>query len=265
MAAGTQPSLQALGSTNATNIPERVVKSRSNGEVIIGDTEYDGRVILYILKADQTNYINYIKPLILAEELQLPHLLSVIDTRDEWFYSIHPERMVPALKDHDPETNQQVVVFEGTACLQYLAERYDLDGTWRGRNLAEKGAILSWTAYQTAGLGPTAKYWLYFSRGYPTRAAPEQLPRTIEKMHSNTLKQWDILEKRLGEPGQEYIALGDRPTLADLSYFPFAMPWMFTLLGVDIKDWPHIQKWSERMLSRPAVSTVLQKAPTLGH
>ncbi|GMG45933.1 unnamed protein product [Aspergillus oryzae var. brunneus] len=88
---------------------------------------------------------------------------------------------------------------------------------------------------------------------------------TCNRLHANTLRQWDILEKRLKEPGQQYIALKDRPTLADLSYFPFAMPWMFTFLGVDIKDWPHIQRWSERMLSRPAVARVLQRAPTLGH
>ncbi|KAB8274688.1 S-adenosyl-L-methionine-dependent methyltransferase [Aspergillus minisclerotigenes] len=241
------------------------ISSDPNGAVVMGDMEYDGRVILYIIKADETSYINYIKPLILAEEIQFPHVLSVIDTRDEWFYSIHPERMVPSLKDQDPVTGEKVIVFESTACLQYLVDRFDTDGTWSGRTVAEKGAILSWTAYQTAALGPTAKYWLYFKRGYPTRANPVQLPRTIEKLHANTLRQWDILEKRLKEPGQQYIALKDRPTLADLSYFPFAMPWMFTFLGVDIKDWPHIQRWSERMLSRPAVARVLQRAPTLGH
>ncbi|KAB8224442.1 S-adenosyl-L-methionine-dependent methyltransferase [Aspergillus novoparasiticus] len=241
------------------------ISSDPNGAVVMGDMEYDGRVILYIIKADETSYINYIKPLILAEEIQFPHVLSVIDTRDEWFYSIHPERMVPSLKDQDPVTGEKVIVFESTACLQYLVDRFDTDGTWSGRTVAEKGAILSWTAYQTAALGPTAKYWLYFKRGYPTRANPVQLPRTIEKLHANTLRQWDILEKRLKEPGQQYIALKDRPTLADLSYFPFAMPWMFTFLGVDIKDWPHIQRWSEMMLSRPAVARVLQRAPTLGH
>jgi gliotoxin/aspirochlorine biosynthesis glutathione S-transferase len=90
--------------------------------------------------------------LIFAEELQFPHVLSVIDTRDEWFYEVHPERMVPSLKDQDPETKQKVIVFEGTACLQYLANRFD-DGTWSGRNAFEKAAVLSWTAYQTAGLG----------------------------------------------------------------------------------------------------------------
>lgn len=93
------------------------------------------------------------KPLILAEELQFPHVLSVIDTRDEWFYSIHPERYVPSLKDEDPATKEKVIVFESTACLQYLTDRFDTDGFWTGRTAAEKGAILSWTAYQTAALG----------------------------------------------------------------------------------------------------------------
>jgi len=77
------------------------------------------------LTADPTNYINYIKPLMLAEELGLPHIVSVIDTKDEWFYKIHPERYVSALRDQDPETEQEVIVFEGTACLQYLADRFD--------------------------------------------------------------------------------------------------------------------------------------------
>lgn len=102
--------------------------------------------------ADETSYINYIKPLILAHELEIPHVLSVIDTKDEWFYRIHPERMVPSLKDQDPETKAEVIVFESTACLQYLADRFD-DGTWTGRNAAERGSVLSWTAYQTAALG----------------------------------------------------------------------------------------------------------------
>ena len=85
------------------------------------------------------------------------------------------------------------------------------------------------------------------------------------RLHANTIKQWDILEKRLSLPDQQYIALKARPTLADLSYFPFAMPWMFSFLGVDIKDWPHIQEWSEKMLARKAVKDVMERAPSFGH
>jgi glutathione S-transferase len=103
--------------------------------------------------ADQTSYINYIKPLILASELQFPHVISVIKTTDEWYSSVHPERYVPALKDFDTESQKDVVVFESTACLQYIAEKFDREGVWSGRNAWEKGQVLSWTAYQTAGLG----------------------------------------------------------------------------------------------------------------
>lgn len=85
------------------------------------------------------------------------------------------------------------------------------------------------------------------------------------RLHSNVLKQWDIMEKRLALPDQNYVALKDRPTLADLSYFPFAMPWMFKFLSVDIKEWPHIQAWGDRMIERPAVKHVLEVAPTYGH
>ncbi|KAJ5603918.1 hypothetical protein N7537_006874 [Penicillium hordei] len=239
--------------------------AQNNEYVAHGDLEYDGRVILYIIKADETSYINYIKPIILAKELVIPHVLSVIDTKSQWYYQIHPERYVPALKDRDPKTEQDVVVFEGTACVQYLADRFDLDGQWIGQTAWEKGQVLSWTAYQTAGLGATAKYWLYFLRGYPNRKEPVQLPRAIEKLHSNCLQQWNILEKRLSLPEQNYIALPDRPTLADLSYLPFAMPWMFTFMGVEIQDWPHVEAWSDRMLARPAVQEVLKAAPTYGH
>lgn len=77
----------------------------------------------------------------------------MIDTHEEWFYAIHPERYVPALQDRDPVTGEDVAVFEGTACLQYLADRFDVDGEWTGRTAAEKGSVYSWTAYQTAGIG----------------------------------------------------------------------------------------------------------------
>jgi gliotoxin/aspirochlorine biosynthesis glutathione S-transferase len=89
----------------------------------------------------------------LAEELECPHVISIIDTKDEGYQRIHPERYVPALRDEDPVNKAEVIVFESTACLQYLAERFDRDGVWNGRNAWEKAAVLSWTAYQTAGLG----------------------------------------------------------------------------------------------------------------
>ena len=133
-------------------------------------------------------------------------------------------------------------------------------------------------------LSPTAKYWLYFLKGYPNRKNPEALPKTVAKyvwsrvkievvftltvpirLHANCMAQWDILEKHLSESDQLYIALPDRPSLADISFLPFAIPWMFAFLGVDIRDWPHLQAWSARMMDRPAVKKVLAHGPKFGH
>jgi glutathione S-transferase len=72
------------------------------------------------------------------------------------------------------------------------------------------------------------------------------------------------MEARLANPEQLYIALSDRPTIADISYFPFAMPWMFNFLGVDVNNWPNVQEWGERMLQRPAVRKILEVAPSFG-
>ncbi|KAL8991439.1 MAG: hypothetical protein Q9177_000151 [Variospora cf. flavescens] len=160
-----------MGDPQTSIVP--VNGERPNGEVVIGDMDHDGRVILYIIKgplltphisfvqpppdpiytADETSYINYIKPLILAAELDVPHVLSVIDTKEHWFHTVHPERMVPSLKDKDPVTGEDVIVFEGTACLQYLADRFDTQGFWTGKTAFERGNVLAWTAYQTAGIG----------------------------------------------------------------------------------------------------------------
>ncbi|KAI4958681.1 hypothetical protein J4E86_004286 [Alternaria arbusti] len=225
-----------------------------------GNIPYDGKPILYVVKATKTSYINYMKVLMLAEELGIDYDISVVVTKDEWYHSVHPERYVPTIRDQDAETKQDLYVFESTACLQYLADTYDKEGLWHGKTQYEKGNILSWLAYQTAGLGATSKYWLYFYAVHD-----EKLPKAIDKLYANVLKQWDIMEKRLSEPGQTYVALKDRPTVADLAYLPFAMPYMFEFMQVKIEDWPRIKAWSDRMLSRPAVRKILEFAPTIGN
>lgn len=95
--------------------------------------------------------------MILAQELAIPHVISLIDTTSQWAYKIHPERMVPALRDVDPESGEPFHVFEGTACLQYIADRFDTHGDWAGRTAAERGAVFTWVAYQTAGIGYVAE------------------------------------------------------------------------------------------------------------
>lgn len=103
-------------------------------------------------------------------------------------------------------------------------------------------------------------------RHLPAEMTSSSFTNTLgQRLHENTVKQWDILESRLALPDQKYIALRDRPTIADLSYFPFAMPWMFKFLSVDMQKYPHIVDWADRMLARSAVQKVMESAPRIGH
>jgi hypothetical protein len=77
-------------------------------------------------------------------------------------HSRHQVRMVsrdasgalcPRSQELVPGGEEEDTVFESTACLQYLADRYSAEGVWSRKTAAEKAEVLSWTAYQTAGLG----------------------------------------------------------------------------------------------------------------
>ena len=122
-------------------------------EVVEGDVLYRNVPIIYIVRSNETNYINFVKPLILAQELGTPHQIAIVNTKDPFYGEVHPERFVPAINDRCPVTHQEINVFESTACLQYLAAQYDSKGLWTGQNAWERGQVMSWTEYQTAGLG----------------------------------------------------------------------------------------------------------------
>lgn len=85
-----------------------------------------------------------------------------------------------------------------------------------------------------------------------------------QRLSDSIRQQYDILDQRLSEPGQEYIALADRPTIADFANLPFANAQIASTAGYDFNDWPKLKVWSEEMLSRPAVKRALARAQTFG-
>jgi glutathione S-transferase len=100
-----------------------------------------------------------VKPLILIEALSIPHRIHIINsTKNEtWFHDINPYKMVPAMEDRVESNNNSgttlVNVFDSSACLQYIANKYDKDGLYGGRNLWEKTMVTNWLMAYTAGLG----------------------------------------------------------------------------------------------------------------
>ncbi|EHK22000.1 uncharacterized protein TRIVIDRAFT_216157 [Trichoderma virens Gv29-8] len=218
-------------------------------------------LVLFVVKATATSTHNTVKPLMLIEELQIPHKTYVVNSISEpWFGRLNPHKMVPAIEDTPAGSDRRLQVWESTSTLTYLADAYDKDGLFSGRTVAERAEVGNWLTLHTAALGPTAKYWLYFEKLHP-----ERVPKTTAKLRSNIEKQYDILEGRLAQEGQQYLALPDRPTIADIATLPFADEACAVLFGLDLSNWPHTLEWSRRMAARPAVVRARERVAKLGH
>jgi len=78
---------------------------------------------------------------------------------ETWFHAVNPYKMVPALEDVavvDSGTSpceERINVFDSSACLLYLADKYDKEGVFGGRGLRERASVISWLMGYTAGLG----------------------------------------------------------------------------------------------------------------
>ncbi|OJJ45947.1 hypothetical protein ASPZODRAFT_68717 [Penicilliopsis zonata CBS 506.65] len=195
-------------------------------------------------------YQNWIKPLILLESLGIPHDVVVLDgptTRTDWFTALHPQRYVPALLDG--VDGQRTYVWDSSAMLEYLAERYDTAHAWSGRDMCEKNEIRNWLTFETASLGPTAKYWVW----YEMRTGEAVNPAAQEKLFNDLRVQYGIINARLSEPGQHWLGAKDRPTIADIATYPFADVETTARIGMPMEQWPALVAWRDRMATLPGV------------
>lgn len=109
-------------------------------------------------------YQNWIKPLMLLEALNVAHdvicLAGLPAMKTEWFGTIHPQRMVPALIDG--VDGKRVVLWDSASIMMYLTDKYDTECRWTGKDRIELAEVWNWLTFATASLCPTAKYWVTF-------------------------------------------------------------------------------------------------------
>ncbi|KAK0638014.1 Glutathione S-transferase gliG [Lasiodiplodia hormozganensis] len=195
-------------------------------------------------------YQNWIKPVILFEALGVPWDPVVLDREAaaaDWFRKIHPQLYVPALIDK--ADGGRVQLWDSTTILIYLGQHYDTAKQFVGKSSQEDVEIGNWLMFETASLGPTAKYWVW----YDMRTGADVNQKAQDKMMTDLRKQYSILNQRLSEPGQNWIALKDRPTIADISILPFTDHNTLGRMQVDIQEWPALAGWYKRMMELPYV------------
>lgn len=198
------------------------------------------------------------------EALSIPYSIHLIQSLPDetWYHEINPYKQLPAIEDVVLYENangekRPVNIFDSTAISIYFCDKYDKEGRYIGRDPIERAQILNWLIAYTAGLGATGEWWLKL------RNDPALAP-ALKVIENAIRREYDILEKRLNEPGQQFVALPDRPTLADFAIQPLANPRVGKNANLDFANWPKLKVWSDAIDSLPYIASAMKKNNVLG-
>jgi len=180
------------------------------------------------------------------EEMGLPYRVHVVDITqreqfDPAFLRISPNNKIPAIVDPDGPGGAPISVFESGAILIYLAEK---TGRFWPAEPAAHVATLEWLMFQMGGFGPIPGQVHHFI------ALENETDRRygLQRFMDETRRLYAVMNARLAE--HEFFAGGEL-TIADFAIIGWA--WRHPRHKVDLADYPHVQRWYQKMMARPGV------------
>jgi GST-like protein len=187
---------------------------------------------------------------IMLEECGLPYRVIPVNisTGEQFkpeFLAISPNNRMPAIVDHDGPGGRPISVFESGAILQYLARK---TGRFYPANERARVEVDEWLFWQMGGLGPMAGQTHHF-RHY----APEQIPYAIERYTNEVNRLYGVMNRRLAD--RPFLA--GKYSIADMACVGWAKGWQRQ--GQDIAEFPHLERWLEAVMARPATKRGLDR------
>lgn len=182
---------------------------------------------------------------ILLEELGLPYRLKLLDIGageqfSPEFYAISPNQRMPAIIDHDVE-GPAITVFESGAILLYLADK---TGRFIPPGPIGRKQTVEWLFWQASNLGPMAGQHSHF---WNYAGAQERNGYAAERYRREYMRCIHVLERWL--KGKDFI-LGEY-SIGDMMSWPWIL--IAKKMGVDLKAFPNVASWRQRVKDRPAV------------
>ena len=179
------------------------------------------------------------------EEMGLPYQVQVVNiTKDDQFkpdfLSISPNNKIPAIIDAHGPDGKPISVFESGAILMYLAEK---TGQFLPPTGAARVATLEWLMFQMGGFGPMPGQVHHFAG--LTNADDQRYG--LKRYMTETLRLYGVMDKRLAD--HAFFA-------GDLSIADFAIlgwVWRHPRHQVDLAEFPHVKRWFDQLMARPAV------------
>jgi GST-like protein len=184
----------------------------------------------------------------MLEECALPYRARAVDigAGDQFapsFLEISPNNKIPALVDSDGPDGQPISVFESGAILLYLAGK---TGRFMPADVRGKYRALEWLMWQVGGFGPMLGQAHHF-RIY----APQRVQYAYDRYTNEARRLYGVLDRRLAQA--EFVA--GEYSIADMAIYPWSRS--HANQGVDLAEFPQVQRWHAAISARPAVQRAL--------
>ena len=181
------------------------------------------------------------------EEMGLPYEVKVVDIgKDEQFdpafLKISPNNKIPAIVDADGPGGAPISVFESGAILLYLGEK---SGQFLPRDPVARVAVYEWLMFQVGGFGPMPGQVHHFV----ALGDHEEHRYALGRFMVETRRLYGVMDRRLAQ--HEFFA--GAISIADFAIIGWV--WRHAKHRVDLADFPHVQRWNQAMMVRPAVAS----------
>ncbi|EWC43576.1 hypothetical protein DRE_01463 [Drechslerella stenobrocha 248] len=207
------------------------------------------------------------KVFILAKLLGLPYTFIPKDMKHDpedpnsikhpSYLAVNPNGRVPAIIDPNQDN---IAVWESAAILQYLAEVYDKDFKYSGKNLQERTLINSWLAFQISGQGPMQGQAIWFTVPAYHKAVYGEAPDHVAQRFRNEMHRvYSVVETQLEKQkanGSDWLVT-DRLTIVDIAWITWARG--CTYVGIDLDTFPNLRDWIARIEAIPEAKEVFEQ------
>ena len=185
---------------------------------------------------------------IMLEELGVPYKVKYVNIGkgeqfEPSFLKIAPNNRMPAIVDPEGPDGKPISIFESGAILQYLGRKF---AKFYPADERARVEVEQWLFWQMGGLGPMAGQAHHF-RQY----APEKLPYAIDRYTNEVNRLYGVMNKRLAD--REFLA--GEYSIADMASIGWTRS--YKNQGQELEDFPHLKRWFDAILARPAVERAL--------
>jgi len=197
---------------------------------------------------------NSVKVPIALEELGLDYTLHAVNVkqgeqRQDAFRELNPNAKVPVLvqaaADGDPK-----ILTESAAILVHLAET---TGQLLPSAPDARARVFEQLFFHASAVSPA-----FGNAGYFRTLAAEPQPLALTRFRDEARRVTALLDNTLSE--RTWVA-GETYSIADIAHFGWF--WRRAFAGIELEDFPNLQRWYAAVDARPAVQRAIARVNAL--